>query len=161
MSRLAALVVIDIVVVVVLSIGMGATAPRWPARWFTRDPFPLHLWSWETSRYFRRVGTRWFARRLPELGAAFGGQSKAALPGSSVTELEGYLTEVRRAEWVHWAAIATCFLLFFFNPWWLALVFLVGVFLGNLPFILILRNNRRRLLAIVERAANSSEGRHP
>jgi hypothetical protein len=161
MGRPVVLVVIDIAVVAGLSIGLGATAPRWPARWFNRDRFPLHLWSWESARFYRRAGTNWLAKRLPELGAAFGGQSKSVLPGHSPVELQTYLVEVRRAEWVHWLSVATCFALFAFNPWWLALVFLVGVFLGNVPFILILRNNRRRLLAIVERASHSSEGRHP
>jgi hypothetical protein len=152
MSGLVILLVIDIVLVAGLSILIGATAPKWPARWFTRDPIPLHLWPWETARYFRRTGTLAMAKRLPELGAAFGGQSKASLPGHTRPELQAYLVEVRRAEWVHWAAVATCLLLFAFSPWWLATVLLVGVFLGNLPFILVLRNNRRRLLAIVARA---------
>jgi hypothetical protein len=152
MSGLVVLVVIDVVFVAGVSIVVGATAPRWPSRWFTRDRFLLHLMPWETAIFYRKTGTRWLAKRLPELGAAFGGQSKSALPGHGRSELEGYLGEVRRAEWVHWASIATCTPLFVFNPWWLATVFLIGVTLGNLPFILILRNNRRRLLSIIERA---------
>ena len=152
MSGLVVLVVADIAVIVGLSIGIGALAPRCPARWFTRDPFPLHLMPWETRTFYRRLGVPALAKRLPELGEAFGGQSKAELPGQSRADLVGYLGEVRRGEWVHWASIATCLPLFAFNPWGLALFFLLGVALGNLPFILILRNNRRRLLAIVERA---------
>jgi hypothetical protein len=145
------LVVIDIVVVVAVSVGVGATAPRWPVRWLASDPIPLRLWPWESAGFFRSLGVTRLARRLPELGATFGGQSKSILPGTSHADLTAYLTEVRRAEWVHWVSIASALLLFAFNPWGLALVFVVAVTVGNLPFLLTLRNNRRRLLAIISR----------
>jgi hypothetical protein len=147
----AALVVIDVVVVVAVSVGVGATAPRWPERWLASDPIPLRLWPWETGGFFRSLGVTRMARRLPELGATFGGQSKSLLPGTSHVELTAYLTEVRRAEWVHWVSIASPLLLFAFNPWGLALAFLIAGAVGNVPFVLTLRNNRRRLLAIISR----------
>jgi len=150
------LVVIDVLVVVGVSIGVGAWAPRWPDRWLTADPVPLHLWPWETAGFFRRLGVPALVRRLPELGALFGGESKSALPGTGNVELRRYLIEVRRAEWVHWASIASSILTFVWSPWWLALILTVGVTVGNLPFILILRNNRRRLTAIVSRGGDSS-----
>jgi hypothetical protein len=153
---MVAVVVIDVLVVIGMSIGLGALAPRWPDRWLQRDPIPLRLWAWETAAYFRRLGVPSLARRLPELGSAFGGESKAALPGTGIDELNRYLVEVRRGEWVHWGSVASTLLLYLWSPWWLATLLLVGVFAGNLPFILILRNNRRRLLAIVTRGGTSS-----
>ena len=41
--------------------------------------------------------------------------------------------------------------LFAFNPWWLALAFVIAVTAGNLPFILVLRNNRVRINRIIDR----------
>ena len=150
------LVVIDVLVVIGVSIGVGAWAPRWPDRWLARDHFPLSLWPWESAAFFRRLGVPRLARRLPELGALFGGESKSALPGTGPAELSRYLLEVRRAEWVHWASIASTLLLYLWSPWWLATVLMVGVSVGNLPFILILRNNRRRLTSMLARGGKSS-----
>lgn len=145
------LVVVDIVLVVAISVGVGAWAPRWPDSWVGHDTFPLTRLPWETPAFFRRLGVPRLARRLPELGDTFGGTSKSALPGRSGEELNDYLREVRRAEWVHWLSVASPLLLFAFNPWWLALAFLVVVTLGNLPFILVLRNNRFRLQRILDK----------
>lgn len=151
MARQLLLVVVDIVIVVTVSIGAGAWAPRWQGAWLRRDIVPLTLWPWETPTFYRRIGVIGLARRLPELGATFGGESKSRIPGRTSGELEAYLVEVRRAEWVHWISVASPLLLFALNPWWLALAFLVVVTLGNLPFILVLRHNRVRLRRILDR----------
>ena len=145
------LIVIDVVLVVGVSVGVGAWAPRWPDSWVGHDAFPLTHLPWETPGFFRRVGVVRLARRLPELGDTFGGESKSALPGRTAVDLARYLREVRRAEWVHWLSIASTLLLFAFNPWWIALTFVVVVTLGNLPFILVLRNNRFRLQRILDK----------
>jgi glycosyl-4,4'-diaponeurosporenoate acyltransferase len=149
-ARQLLLVVIDIVVVVGISIGVGAWAPRWSGSWLTHDVFPLTRMPWEKPAFFRRLGIPRLARRLPEMGDTFGGTSKASLPGTSPMELADYLVEVRRAEWVHWVSIVSAFVLFAFNPWWLALAFVIVVALGNLPFVLVLRNNRFRIQRILE-----------
>jgi hypothetical protein len=148
---LVVLVVVDIVLVVTISVGVGAWAPRWPDSWVGHDTFPLTRLPWETPAFFRRIGVTRLARRLPEMGDTFGGESKAALPGWTGEHLRSYLLEVRRAEWVHWLSIASALLLFVFNPWWLALAFVLVVTLGNLPFILVLRNNRFRLQRILDK----------
>ena len=93
--------------------------------------------------------------QLPELGGTFGGQSKDALPGSTTEALETYLVEVRRAEWVHWGSVLGSLLLFTFNPWWLATAFVLAVSLGNLPFLVILRNNRFRIQRILDTGRRS------
>ena len=151
MARQLLLVAVDIVIVVTVSIGAGAWAPRWRGAWLRRDIVPLALWPWETPAFYRRIGVVGLARRLPELGSTFGGESKSQLPGRTPAELDAYLVEVRRAEWVHWISVASPLLLFAFNPWWLALAFVVVVTLGNLPFILVLRHNRVRLKRILDR----------
>jgi hypothetical protein len=148
-----ALVVVDVIFVVAFSVAVGAWAPRWPEAWLGHDTFPLARWPWETPGFYRRIGVARLARRLPELGGAFGGESKSALPGRDRASLTSYLREVRRAEWVHWLSIAGSGLLFLFNPWWLALAFVVAVALGNIPFITVLRNNRFRIQRIVDREA--------
>jgi hypothetical protein len=147
----ALLVVTDILVVIGISVGIGALAPKWPDSWLGRDPLPLALGPWESVAFYRRLGIPRLARRLPELGGTFGGESKSQLPGTTHDHLVDYLREVRRAEWVHWLSIAGSFVLLLFNPWWLALAFVIVVTAGNLPFLLVLRNNRLRIRRILDK----------
>ena len=151
MSGLVLRIVIDIFIVVTLSVLIGATAPRWPSRWLERDRGILHLTRLDTPRIYRRLGIHSIKDRLPELGAIFGGQSKDQLPGSEAEQLALYARELRRAEWVHWISMLTWIPLAFFNPWWLTLAFAIAVILGNVPFALIVRYNRMRVLRIVGR----------
>ena len=148
MLRLAFLIVIDIVIVAGISIGVGATAPRWRGKWLTRDSGPLHLAPWETPQFFRAMKTHKLAKSLPELGAAFGGAAKDQLPSRDVAHIDLYLIELRRAEWVHWISLFSWIPIAFFNPWYLTVVFVAIQISGNTSFLLILRHNRQRLMAI-------------
>ncbi len=145
------LVLVDVVIIVLGSVAIGGVAPRIPATWLTSDVGPLVLRSRESARGYTRIGTRTLARRLPELGTVFGGESKSHLPGYSNEDLRAYTVELRRAEWVHWSSMLVPLVLFAFNPPALALLFLALVVAGNLPFVLILRNNRLRIRDILER----------
>lgn len=147
-AELARLILIDIAIVAGISIVIGAIAPRVSPRFLGRDfPPVIHL-PWETPRFFRKLRVQQLARRLPELGETFGGASKNQLPGRSVGEIELYLVEVRRAEWVHWFSVLTWIPLIFFNPWWLTLLFAGIVIGGNTLFLLVLRRNRERLTVL-------------
>ena len=95
MLRLVFLIVIDIMIVAGISIGVGATAPRWRGRWLTRDFGPLHFAPWETPKFFRALKTRKLAKRLPELGSAFGGKAKSELPGRTDRPLFNRITPSR------------------------------------------------------------------
>ena len=145
----------DLVVVIAVSVLIGMTAPRWPRTWLHSDALVLHRLPWETPTFFRRLRVTKWAARLPELGGTFGGQSKDTLPGRTAEALEAYLVEVRRAEWVHWGSVLGSLLLFTFNPWWLATAFVLAVSLGNLPFLVILRNNRFRIQRILDTGRRS------
>lgn len=145
----------DLVFVIAVSVLIGMTAPRWPRTWLQSDALVLHRLPWETPTFFRRLRVTKWAARLPELGGTFGGQSKDTLPGRTAQALEAYLVEVRRAEWVHWGSVLGSLLLFTFNPWWLATAFVLAVSLGNLPFLLILRNNRFRIQRILDTGRRS------
>lgn len=151
MGATAWLIAIDVVVVVVLSVAIGAWAPHWPSSWLARDRFPLALRQWERVHHYRRLRAGALALRLPELGAAFGGASKRTLPGNDVASLDAYLVEVRRAEWVHLLSCLTVLPLLAFNPWWLSLVFTLAVLAVNGAFLVVLRHNRLRLTQIRRR----------
>jgi glycosyl-4,4'-diaponeurosporenoate acyltransferase len=144
-----ALGVIDITVIAGLSVIIGATAPRWPDRWFAHDSSITRPLGLETPQLYRRLGAGRLAARLPEFGQVFGGRSKRSIPGRDLAAVEGYLVEVRRAIWVHYFSMLTWLPLAFFNPWWMTLagaVIAVGV---NVPFLVILRGNNLRLSRMV------------
>jgi hypothetical protein len=64
--------------------------------------------------------------------------------------VRAYLVEVRRAEWVHWLSMLTWLPLPAFQPWWMALAFLVPTVAVNGSAQIILRYNKIRLYAVLE-----------
>ena len=150
------LIAIDIAYVVLISGVIGAISPRVPDRWLAADHGPLLLLPSESALAYRKRGVQTLIRRLPEWGEMFGGTSKATLPGTTPDDLAAYAIEARRAEWVHWLSVVAALALFAFNPWWLAAVLVLLVTIGNVPFILILRNNRLRIRDILTRNGRRS-----
>ena len=150
-GELVRLVLLDFLAVVAFAILIGAAAPRWPDRWLDRDRCLLRVTFPRRESTYRALGVPWLARHLPELGATFGGQSKAALPGRDAASLQRYLIEVRRAEWVHVLSLFTFIPLAPFNPWWLTAAYAGLVIGANTPFLLILRHNRLRLTRVLAR----------
>ncbi len=149
-TRVLRLVLTNLAVVFVVTIAIGASAPRWPHRWLLRDRGPLRLTPVDELPRYRRFGVHTWARRFPEGGGVFG-DSKRTLPGRSREALAGYLLEVRRAEWVHWLSLLSLVPLAAFNPWWLWLLFAVIAGAVNVPFVAILRYNRIRLLRVLKK----------
>lgn len=141
--------VIDIAIIAGLSILIGATAPRWPDRWFGSDSWVTRARGWETPGLYRQLGAARLARRLPEFGEVFGGRSKNEVPGRDQAALESYLGEVRRALWVHTLSMFTWLPLLAFNPWWMTLAGAVIAVVVNIPFLVILRGNNMRLSRMV------------
>jgi glycosyl-4,4'-diaponeurosporenoate acyltransferase len=144
------LVGVDLAVVLVVTLAVGATAPRWPGRWLSRDRGPLRLSRMDDERTYRRFGVHTWGRRLPEAGGVFG-SSKRHLSGGSREALAAYLVEVRRAEWVHWLSLVGLGPLAAFNPLWLWTVFAVIAIAVNAPFVVVLRRNRVRVLRLLAR----------
>ncbi len=145
------LIAVDVIWIVGISVAVGAWAPHWPDSWLSRDRFPVCRLPGESVEGYRRLGVRRLAHLLPEGGAIFGGESKTHLRGSGREDLTDYLVEVRRAEWVHVWSIVASLALFAFNLWWVALALVLAVVAGNLPFLLVLRQNRLRISRIVDR----------
>lgn len=158
MGTLLGLIVIDIAVVAGISILTGLFAPRLPDKRLQRDQFLLRMWPWETPMRYRRLRVPWFAARLPELGSAFGGESKSTIPGREAEALHMYVRELRRAEIVHWVSFFTWVPLIFFNPWWLTLAFAVIVITGNALFLMVLRFNRARVVRLLNRLRDDPPG---
>lgn len=144
-------VLLGIACIAVGSIAVGATAPRWPSSALRRDRGPLRLLPGDTPQRYRALGVRWLRRRFPELGAVFGGVSKNIPPDfTDAASIHDYLVEVRRAEWVHWLSMLSWLPLPFFQPWWLAVPFLVVSAAVNGAAQVILRYNKIRLYELLD-----------
>ena len=148
MSDMLWLIAINVLVIVLLSVLIGAAAPRWPSLWLASDRFPLTVLPFEKHHHYLKFRVATLRERLPELGHIFGGESKSSLPGTDLASIDRYLVEVRRAEWVHILSCLTPVPLFFYNPWWLALAFFIAVLFINGLFLIVLRHNRLRLLQV-------------
>lgn len=154
-ARLLGLVCVDIATVSLVSVAIGATAPRWPTTWLQRDVGPLRLTRWDTSANYRRLGIPRLARVLPEAGSAFGGQSKKDLPRRTPEQARAYLVEARRGELVHWASMTGLIPVAVISPAWMTALFVLITGTVNATFIAILRNGRVRAL---ERLAEPALG---
>lgn len=144
--------VADIVVWTVLGVTVGWTNHRRSLARLSEDGWLPALRSWESSRgiYQRWFRIRSWKSRLPEAGALFtGGVSKRGLPSRRRDGLERFVLETRRAERVHWALLAAAPVFWLWNPLSLALVMTGYAVVANVPFIVVQRFNRARLLEVL------------
>jgi glycosyl-4,4'-diaponeurosporenoate acyltransferase len=104
--------------------------------------------------YQRHLRIRSWKDRLPEKGDLFpDGFSKRHLIDRSTPHLERFVVETRRAELVHWSNMAAGPLfLIWCSPLLGACMIAFGV-IAHLPFIVIQRYNRARLLVVLRRRA--------
>lgn len=94
------------------------------------------------------------------------GFSKDHLDDVSLEYIDEFILETCRGEWNH---IANCYfavVLFLANSFWIAFILTILLFLGNLPFAIIQRYNRFRLMKLkntlikkAERAKRLESGR--
>lgn len=121
---------------------------------FDHDGRLTRLRSWEDHgrRYQRLLRIRAWKDLLPEKGDLFrGGFSKRHLRDRTDGHLRRFVAETRRAEVVHWSNLcAGPFFLIWCRPAIGAGMITFGV-VAHLPFILIQRHNRGRLLRLIER----------
>jgi glycosyl-4,4'-diaponeurosporenoate acyltransferase len=102
------------------------------------------------ERFYRSLGIRIWKDKLPDGGNWFSrGFSKRQLRGRSIAELSRFARETRRAELVHWCAIAALPLFKLWNSWPAMLVNASYAIAANLPCILVQRYNRGRIARIL------------
>lgn len=129
---------------------------RIPARWFERPLPPASLKKRKHHRLLR-IGTR----HLPDGAAWFaGGFRKRALASSDPAYLRRFITETRRGEACHWAAMVLCTLPFSWNPWWGCLIIAIYAVFANVPCILLQRVNRARLMRVAGRRRSPEPACH-
>lgn len=131
----------------------GWVANRCPDGLFANDSVVTRIRSFERcGRWYEHLHIRAWKSRLPEAGAVFeGGVSKASLPGFEPGQLGVLARETRRAEWVHLANIGFGCTFVIWQPWNIALVMAVFGIVVHLPFVMVQRYNRARVLRVIDR----------
>lgn len=130
----------------------GAVANFVNDKYFEKDTFITRLRNFETQAWIQKYLKVHIAKKyLPEKGVMFGkGTSKKTLPSADRAGLKKLLVIIRRAEYVHWIVIFAWVFTLWFNPTWAIWTVALLLFFGNLPFILVQRYNRLRLLRILK-----------
>lgn len=137
-----------------LSFGIGYLAHRAPLSTVGRDRWVTRLRAWERDGriYERRLRIRTWKRWLPEGGDFYeGGFSKRHLQGRDRSHLERFVAETRRAELTHWALLACSPLFLLWNRPLIAACMVAFGVVANLPFVIVQRYNRARLVRLLSR----------
>ena len=121
-----------------------------PASWFHEDRFPYRCYAWEQGgRFYRCFGIQRWQSKVPDMSRIFPGLMQAKkVTGNFREELPRMITETCIAEWIHALLCVAALPCLWIWPGWGGIVFTVIYILANIPFILIQRYNRPRLVGI-------------
>lgn len=129
---------------------LGEALPR---RWFHWDRFPYRAFSWEREgRIYEAIGIRRWKDHLPDKSKHTKKTFTKQMKGhDSIDGLVRFLQETCVAECVHWCLLLLSFPLYSYVPTVFGAAVTALYALSNLPFIMIQRYNRPRLLRLLNR----------
>ena len=140
----------------ILSHFLGQALPR---AHFSAERFPYRAVQWEKGgKAYEKLGIKHWKDHLPEMSKIMPDMVKKKMSAAKEQGMEVLIEETCVAECVHWALIVLSLGIFLFwrSPW--SIVFwLVYNILGNLPFIIIQRYNRPRLVMLEQRRKRRAE----
>ena len=128
---------------------LGQALPR---RWFDGERFPYRCYKWEKQgKLYTRIGVERWKTLVPDMSRILPDMVKKQVMPTAVTAAQAavLVQETCVAEAVHAASsLLGLVCLGLWPGWGGVLVWLVWFLLGNLPFILIQRYNRPRLIRL-------------
>lgn len=140
----------------ILSHFLGQALPR---AHFSAERFPYRAAQWEKGgKAYEELGIKRWKDHLPDMSKIMPDMVKKKMSAAKEQGMEVLIEETCVAECVHWALIVLSLGIFLFwrSPW--SIVFwLVYNILGNLPFIIIQRYNRPRLVMLEQRRKRRAE----
>lgn len=148
-------ILLDIAAWFVIHMAVVLVSVRLPIRWFTPEALPCRPRDWEKTdalyRDFFRI-RRW-KDRLPDGAEFFGehGFPKKRLRETNSAHLHAFACETCRAEMTHWVIILAAPLFFLWNRLWVGWFMIFYALAENIPFILVQRYNRIRLMRVLRR----------
>ncbi len=133
---------------------VGLAAARAPARSFGSGGVLTRVRVWEhEGKTWERFLIRSWKHRLPDLSGWLGGVGNRELMSRGREGLPALVVQTRRAELVHWWAMAPIVAMPAWNPAWLTAVMALYAVSANIPCILVQRYNRARAERVLGRCA--------
>lgn len=119
-----------------------------PRRWFRADRFPFRTCPWEQyGAIYERIGVRRWKDRLPDMSRILPWLDKKQLTTApTATQAQRMITETCVAEMMHIVLsllTLACILIWPHGGLWLSIVYIL---VGHIPYIIIQRYNRPRLV---------------
>lgn len=109
-------------------------------------------WEMDGQVWQRVVRINNWKKFLPDSSAILKkAYNKKKLSAVTPEGLEKFIVETKRAEQTHWLSILPAPLFFLWNPTWAAWIMIFYAILANLPFIIVQRYNRPRMIRLLER----------
>lgn len=143
--------VIYIAVLGILSHFVGQALPR--AR-FSAENFPYRTADWENGgRVYEKLGIKHWKDALPDMSRIMPDMVKKKMTRQNREQgMDVLIAETCVAECVHyWLIVLSLGIFLFWRGVWALVFWLVYNILGNVPFILIQRYNRPRLVLLEQR----------
>ena len=134
----------------ILSHFVGQALPR---AHFDPQKFPDRSADWENGgKVYEKLGIKHWKDRLPDMSKIMPDMVKKKMSAVKSQGMDVLIAETCVAECVHWALMLLSLGIFFFwRGAWAVVFWLVYNLLGNLPFIIIQRYNRPRLVMLEQR----------
>lgn len=137
----------------IISSVVGIQLPR---RWFDPERFPYHAYEWEKGgKFYDKLHIRVWKDRVPDLSKYCKQMCRKQVDTRpSAADLDRLVRETCVAEAVHWILMVLSLpvIMIWDGPggWF----FYILCILGNLPFVIIQRYNRPRLMKMLSRMRN-------
>lgn len=134
-----------------ISFGLGRILPK---SWFCPHAFPYRPFSFEDNgAIYHKLGIRRWQDRIPDMSRLLPGlMPRKAIPGRpTARQLDTMLRETCVAEWTHAMLSLAGLSCLYLWPGVGGVIVTVIYILGNLPFILVQRYNRPRLMRLYAR----------
>ena len=134
----------------ILSHFVGQALPR---AHFDPQKFPYRSADWENGgKVYEKLGIKHWKDRLPDMSKIMPDMVRKKMSAVKSQGMDVLIAETCVAECVHWALMLLSLGIFFFwRGVWAVVFWLVYNLLGNLPFIIIQRYNRPRLVMLEQR----------
>ena len=119
---------------------------------FRADAFPFKPYAFERQgRFYEKLRIRKWKNRVPDMSKYLRFLPRKQLTDTSCGRVKLLVQETCVAELVHGGLMILALPVLLCREWWAVLLVAVYDLLGNLPFILIQRYNRPRLLRLAEK----------
>lgn len=134
---------------------LGQALPR---RWFHWEKRPWAAASFEKGgRFWCRLGVHRWKNKVPDMSRLMSDMVKKKLQPQGRTDYVLLVQETCVAECVHFVLMLLAFGAFFFcRSGWMVFFVAIYILLGNLPFWIIQRYNRPRLVRLAQKAGKKA-----